>query len=110
VSGLPFELGATQVVGYTAVAVVVVAWLLTSLLRGEPARLRTAWVGATGLFVALASLFAHLFARAREGESLAGTIAFGFLLVIFVSGCAVSAVKTVGAFRSRAAGDAHATH
>jgi uncharacterized transporter YbjL len=105
------ELSALGIVGWGAVAVVIVATLVTALLGVGPARVRAASVAATSLYVALCSLFLHLFLRAREGDSTAGMFGFGFLLVLFVAGLGISLAKLAGAFRAAPAkGASHATH
>jgi hypothetical protein len=99
------------IVGWSAVAVVVVATLVTALLEVGPARARAASLAATGIYVALCSLFLNLFLRAREGESAPGMIAFGFLLVLFVAGLGISLVKLAGSLRAARSKEAsHATH
>lgn len=99
-----------EIAGIAAVAALVAGWLAVSFLPPGPARVRTAWLSATALYVALASLFVGLFLRAREGGSLAGTLAFGFLMGVFLAGVVLAAIRTAGSFRSRRAGGAHATH
>jgi hypothetical protein len=105
------ELSALGIVGWGAVAVVVVATLVTALLEPGPARARAATLAATCIYVALCSLFLHLFLRARAGDSTAGMIGFGFLLVLFVAGLGISVVKLVGSLRATSPKEAsHATH
>jgi hypothetical protein len=105
------ELSLLGIVGWSAVGVVVAGTLATALQAPGPGRTRAAALSAAALYVALCSLFLHLFLRAREGDSLAGTIAFGFLLVVFVSGLGVSLWKLAGTLRSsRSKADSHATH
>ena len=99
-----------RIVGYSAVAVVVLAWLVVSFSRGGALHQRAARVGATGLYLALACLFANLSLRAWDGGHWLVIIAFGFLLAVFTGGFFVSLVKTVAAFgRSKGAAQ-HATH
>ena len=105
------ELSLLGMVGWGAVGVVVAGTLATALLEPGPGRARAASLAAASLYLALCSLFLHLFLRAREGDSTAGMLGFGFFLVIFVSGLGVSLVKLAGTLRgARAKGDSHATH
>lgn len=104
------ELAPIAVVGWSAVGVLVLVWLVVSFQKPGASRSRTAWLGAIALYVALGSLFVHLFLRAREGGSTVGTIAFGFLVALFASGLAVSVWRTVASLRAGEAKGGHATH
>ena len=87
-------------IGFTAVALVVVGWLVVSFTA--PGRRRTAieWLAATCLYVALLSLFVNLLLRAHADDSTVGLIAFGFLCLLFGGGLVVSAFQTVLSLRS----------
>jgi hypothetical protein len=104
------DLSPFQIVGFSAVGLVVAGWLVVSFSRPGPARVRAAWLSATALYLALGTLFTSLFVRARQGGSLAGTIVFGFLMAVFVAGLVLAAVRSGGAFTKRLGKDGHATH
>lgn len=100
-----------KIVAWSGFGVVVVAWLTASFVAREPLRTRVAWIGATGLYLAIGGLFASLFIRFwNEGNTFVW-LAFALLLALFGSGLCLAVVRTVGAFRAgggRAGG--HATH
>lgn len=104
------ELSLLTLVGATGAAVLVVGWLAVSFLRPGLTRSRVAWLAATGMYLAFVAFFASLFLRARGADSLAGTVAFGFLLAMFASGFVLSVIQTVASFRSGSARESHATH
>ncbi len=89
-----------SLVGYTGVAVVVLAWLVVSFTSPSRTRSIIEWVGACGLYLALVSLFTHLALRAQASGSTAALVGFGFLLALFSSGLVVSLVQTALAFRT----------
>jgi hypothetical protein len=97
------ELSPLAIVGWGAVAAVVVCWLTLSLASGAT-RLRAGWLGAMAMYVAFGCLFLSLFLRARASESLAGTIGFGFLLAFFSVGFVLAAQRTLRAFAGKQAG------
>ena len=59
------ELSPLALIGWSAVAVVVVCWLTVSLATAPLVRLRAGWVGAVGMYIAFGCLFLSLFLRAR---------------------------------------------
>lgn len=81
------------IVGWSAVGLLVVLWLVVSF--SEPGRRREVleWLAATSLFVALSMLFLNLVLRSRETDNTLGLVAFGFLLLVFSSGGVVSLVN-----------------
>jgi hypothetical protein len=91
-----------EITGYAAVAVGVLAWLVVSFSEPTPRRAVVEWLGATSLYVALASLFAHLVNDAWQEESGVRLVAFGFLLFLFTSGGVVSLVQMLLALRGPA--------
>jgi hypothetical protein len=97
--------------GWSAVAIVVACWLTVSLAASAIVRLRAGWLGAVAMYVAFGALFLSLFLRARAGDSLAGTIGFGFLLVFFSAGFALAVHRLLHALAGRTAGKVDsATH
>jgi hypothetical protein len=105
------ELSPLATVGWSAVAVVVACWLVVSFSAPGPARLRAGWLGAVGMYVAFGCLFLSLFLRARAGDSLAGTIAFGFLLALFTAGFFLASHRLVRVLAGKGDGKVEsATH
>lgn len=103
-------MGLWAIVAIAAAAAVAVIWLAVSF--SSPGRTRTLleWLGATALYVTLASLFTHLFLEAREAGSLVGQIGFGLLLFIFASGFLVTLFQMTSALRGTDRGPTSATH
>jgi O-antigen ligase len=87
------------IVGYSGLAVLVIAWLVVSFTQPGPRRAVIEWLGALAMYVALLSLFAHLLGRSVERESTVGMIAFGFLVVFFGVGCVLCLAQTVSSLR-----------
>ena len=88
------------IIAAVALAVVVIGWLAVSF--SSPGRRRTVieWIAATALYLVLMTIFVRGLGWAREVDSTAGLIGFGFLCVLFGGGLVVSAVNI---FRSRKA-------
>ena len=101
---------AIKFVGFGAVAVLVLSWLVVSFARSDQVQARVSWLAATCLYLALASLFLSLCMRAWEEDAMLVLVAFGFLLFVFVSGFCVSLVRTLGAFLRSGSAGSHATH
>lgn len=98
-------------VGFSAVAVLVVCWLIASFTAPGRRRERAAWLGTTAMYIALGCLFLNLFMRARANDSLAGTLGFGFLLAFFAVGLVLAVQRVVRAFSGRETGKVEsATH
>jgi len=91
---------AIAIAGVSALAVVVISWLVVSFSAPGPRREKIEWIGTCGLYVALLMLFVNLLRRALEADSTAGLVAFGFLAVLFGTGLILSVALTVSAFRS----------
>jgi hypothetical protein len=96
----------------TALAVVVLGWLLVSFLSPNARRRRIEWLAATGLYVVLLGLFSNGLRGAIADDSLLRMFAFGFLTLIFGIGLVISSVRTIGALLGRggSGGGAGATH
>jgi hypothetical protein len=78
------------IVGFGALALVVVGWLIISFTAPSPRRTVLEWLAATGLYVALCALFANWSHRAWLEGSIVTLVAFGFLLLVFAGGGIVS--------------------
>jgi hypothetical protein len=98
------ELSPLAIIGWSAVAVVVACWLTVSFAASGVVRMRAGWAGAVGMYVAFGCLFLSLFLRARAGDSLAGQIGFGFLLVFFTVGFCVALQRLLRALAGKTSG------
>jgi hypothetical protein len=83
-------MGAIGIIGFGAVGLLVVLWLVISFSEPGPRRDVLEWLAATCLFVALAMLFLKL---VLEVESTLARAAFGFLEFLFAAGGVVSLVN-----------------
>jgi len=92
-------MGVIGVIGFGAVGLFVVLWLVISFSESSPRRDVLEWLAATCLFVALAMLFLNL---VLEAESTLARVAFGFLEFLFASGSVVSLVNVFRAGRGAA--------
>ena len=81
-------------VGWGAVAALVLGWLIISFTAPSPRRTVVEWLSACAMFVALISLFANLLLSAQASGSSVAVVAFGFLAAVFVCGLAVSLYQT----------------
>jgi hypothetical protein len=89
-------MGAIGIVGFGAVGLCVVLWLVISFSQPSPRREILEWLAATCLFLALAMLFLNL---VLEAESTLARVAFGFLEFLFAAGSVVSLVNIFRAGR-----------
>jgi hypothetical protein len=104
-------MGAAGIVGFGALALVVVGWLVVSFTQAGPRRAALEWLSASCGFTALGALFVHLASEALASGNTFALVAFGFLLVIFSSSLVVSIVQAFLALRSGGSGsEASATH
>ena len=92
-------MSAIGIVGFGAVGLCVVLWLVISFSESSPRRDVLEWLAATCLFLALAMLFLNLVLKA---ESTLARVAFGFLEFLFAAGSVVSLVNTFRAGRGPA--------
>jgi hypothetical protein len=97
-------------VGWGAAALLVALWLVVSIMAPGRRREIVEWAAATSMYVALLMLFTNLVLRARAAESTLGTLAFGFLWLVFAGGCLVSAYHTLRSLRGAARAQVDATH
>jgi len=91
------------IVGWAAVALVVVGWLVVSFSAPSPRRAVVEWLSATALYVALVSLFARLTYRAWQDDGLVALVAFGFLCLLFGGGALVSLTHALLSLRGSGA-------
>jgi hypothetical protein len=98
-------------IGWTAVSVLVLGWLVVSF--SQPGRRRSVveWISASALYLALTMLFGSLISRAWASGNHFALVAFGFLGVMFTAGLCVSLYNTLRAARGSAGSeDVGATH
>jgi hypothetical protein len=99
------------IVGWTAVAVLVVGWLVVSFSGPGPRRAVIEWVSASAMYLALSMLFWNLILRAWNGGNHFALAAFGFLALMFGAGLCVSLYNTLRVLRGGgASADVSATH
>jgi len=86
-------------VGWTAVGLLVLGWLVVSF--SAPSRSRTVieWLTATAMYVALLSLFTAGFRRGLAADSTLMLVGFGFLCFMFGGGLLVALYRTFAAAR-----------
>jgi hypothetical protein len=100
-------MGAIGIIGFGAVGLLVVLWLVISFSQSSPRRDVLEWLAATCLFVALAMLFLNL---VLEAESTLARVAFGFLEFLFAAGGVVSLVNVFRVQRGPAKTQASTTN
>jgi hypothetical protein len=100
-------MGAIGIVGFGALGLLIVLWLVISFSQPGPRRDVLEWLAATCLFLALAMLFLNL---VLEAESISARVAFGFLEFIFAAGSIVSLVHVFRAGRGPAKPQASTTN
>jgi hypothetical protein len=99
------------VVALSALAVLVVTWLVVSFLAPSPRRRLLEWLAATAMYVALLAFFGRQLHTAIAGEAWIRTFAFGFLVAVFSIGFAISVVRTIRALlRPSGPSESGATH
>ncbi len=89
------------VVATVALVVLALGWLAVSFVSPGPKRAPIEWIAAAALYLFLVTIFLRGFHWAREADSTAGLVGFGFLCVFFSGGFILS---TVNAIRSRRKG------
>ena len=90
------------IIGFAALAVLAVGWVVVSFSAASRRRTVVEWVAATALYVFLLTIFVRGLLWARGADSIAGLIGFGFLCVFFGAGIIVCATN---AFRARGSDD-----
>jgi hypothetical protein len=104
------EVAILKGIGFSAVAVLVVAWLAVSFQSPGRGQTLAARAAAAAMYVALICLFIHLTQDNWEKERTALVVPFGFLLAVFVCGLAITLVKGFGELAGRASSSGSATH
>ncbi len=92
--------GTVAWVGFAGLGVLLAGWLAVSFTTPGPRRVRLEWLATCGMYLALLMLFLNLTLRARDAESTAAALAFGFLALLFTAGLCVSCVQTLLSFRA----------
>lgn len=98
------------IIGFAALAVLAVGWVVVSFSAASRRRTVVEWVAATALYVFLMTIFVRGLLWARGADSIAGLIGFGFLCVFFGAGMTVCAISAFRAGRSDGKGAASATN
>jgi hypothetical protein len=99
------------IIGWTAVAVLVIGWLVVSFSGPGPRRAVIEWVSASAMYVALSMLFWNLILRAWNSGNHFALVAFVFLGLMFGVGLCVSLYNTARVLRGGGqSADASATH
>lgn len=83
-------MGPIGIVGFGALGLLVLLWLVISFTPPSPRRASLEWLGAFCLYLSLCMLFLNLVLRAVESGNTLALIAFGFLGVVFVLGGCVT--------------------
>ncbi|TDJ11768.1 MAG: hypothetical protein E2O66_08860 [Deltaproteobacteria bacterium] len=103
-------MGPIGMIGFSAIGLVVVLWLVISFSEASPRRTVLEWLAATGIYVALSMLFLNLILTAVGNDNTVALVAFGFLGAIFCSGFFVSLVHLVESLRGSDSGGASTTN
>ena len=103
-------MGPIGMIGFSAIGLVVVLWLVISFSEASPRRTLLEWLAATGMYVALSMLFLNLILTAVENDNTVALVAFGFLGAIFCSGFFVSLFHVVESLRGSDGGGSSATN
>jgi hypothetical protein len=97
-------------VGYAALGLLVVGWLVISFSEPSPRREILEWASASVLYLALLMLFVRGVRWALAEDSTAGLAGFGLLCLIFGSGLVISLWNTVRSGRTASKNQASATN
>jgi len=102
-------MGPIGIVGFGALGLLVLLWLIISFSQPSPRRESLEWLGALCLYVSLCMLFLNLVLRALADDSTIALIAFGFLGVVFTLGGCVSLFNLLRSLGSGGGGRAQAS-
>jgi len=97
-------------VGFSALALIVVGWLVISFTAPSPRRTILEWLSSCALYVALLSLFVNLVLRAQQDVHNFAAVALGFLVALFGTGLLIALVQLVRSFGGPRKAEASATH
>lgn len=98
------------IVGFSAVALVVVGWLVISFTAPSPRRTILEWLSSCALYVALLSLFVNLVLRAQQDGHNVAAVALGFLVALFGTGLLIAIVQLLKSFGGPRQSGVSATH
>ncbi len=90
------EMNPLALVGYGAVLVLVIGWLVVSFSAPSPRRALLEWISADAMYLALLMLFVNLSLRAHAGGHTVALIALIFVCLLFGGGLLVSLYHTMG--------------
>ena len=97
-------------VGYAALGLLVVGWLVISFREPSSLREILEWASASALYLALLMLFVRGVRWAVTEDSTAGLLGFGLLCTIFGSGLVISLWNTLRSGRTASKTQASATN
>jgi len=98
-------------IGWSAVAVLAVGWLVVTFSAPGPRRTVIEWLSPAATYVTLSMLFRNLILRAWESGNHFALVAFGFLGLMFGAGLCVALYKLLRVMRGGSeSADASATH
>ncbi len=103
-------MGPIGIIGFGAIGLVVVLWLVISFSEATPRRATLEWVATTCMYVALSMLFLNLILTAIEDDSTIALVAFGFLGAVFCSGFFVSLFHLVKSLGGSGSGETSVTN
>ncbi|MDJ0852799.1 MAG: hypothetical protein QNK04_30890 [Myxococcota bacterium] len=83
-------MGPIGIVGFGALGVLVLLWLVISFTARSPRREVLEWIAAFCLYLSLCMLFLNLVLRAHAADNWFALVAFAFLGFVFVCGSCVS--------------------
>ena len=98
------------IVGTVAGVVLALGWLAVSFMSPGQKRAPIEWIAAAALYLFLVTIFLRGFRWAREADSTAGLVGFGFLCIFFSGGFILSAVNAVRSRRKPPRPETTVTH
>lgn len=88
------------IVGWSAVAVLVIGWLIVSFSAPSPRRALIEWISACAMYLALLMLFTNLALQMYGDGNTVGLVAFLFLCTLFGGGLLVCIYHAATSMRS----------
>ncbi len=98
------------IVGTVAGVVLALGWLAVSFMSPGQKRAPIEWIAAAALYLFLITIFLRGIHWAREADSTAGLVGFGFLCVFFSGGFILSAVSAIRSRRKAPGPETTVTH
>ena len=98
------------IVGTVAGVVLALGWLAVSFMSPGQKRAPIEWIAAAALYLFLITIFLRGIRWAREADSTAGLVGFGFLCVFFSGGFILSAFNAIRSSRKPPPPETTVTH